>query len=60
MRSIPNTYMSIVIENIKTKKVIAHATLLVELKMARNLAKAAHVEDVVVLKSAQGNGFGKK
>ena len=60
MRSVPNTYMSIVIENIKTKKIIAHATLLVELKLARNLAVAAHIEDVVVHTDARGNGFGRK
>ena len=60
MRSVPNTYMSIVIENVKQKKIIAHATLLVELKLARGLAVAAHIEDVVVHSQARGHGFGKK
>jgi len=71
MRSIPNTYMSIskafhtptnnplVIEDLKQKKLVAHGSLLVELKLARNLSMAAHIEDVVVDSSTRGKGFGK-
>jgi len=32
---------------------VGHGTLLVELKMARNLSSAGHIEDIVVHKEAR-------
>jgi hypothetical protein len=43
-----------VIEDLKQKKLVGHATLLVELKLARDLAIAGHIEDVVIHNDARG------
>ena len=52
MRNIPNTYFSVVGEDILKKQILVHGTLLIELKLARGLNKAAHIEDIVVLEEA--------
>ena len=49
-----------VIEDVKTGRVVAAATLLLEYKFIHNAGKCGHVEDVVVDKNVRGRGLGKK
>ena len=60
MKALSSTYHTMVIEDTSTRKIIATATLLVELKFLRACGKAAHVEDVVVDASYRGRRLGQR
>jgi glucosamine-phosphate N-acetyltransferase len=53
-------YKTIVIENTKTKKIIATATLLIEDKFIHECGKIGHLEDVVVDRKYRNMSFGKQ
>ena len=55
-----NRELMFVIEDVKTGRVVAAATLLLEYKFIHNAGKCGHVEDVVVDKNVRGRGLGKK
>jgi len=48
-----------VIEDNKTNKIIASATLLIEYKLIHQCGKVGHIEDVVVDQNYRGKGLGK-
>jgi glucosamine-phosphate N-acetyltransferase len=53
------TYYVRVIEDTQTNRIVAAATLLVELKFLRNCGKCGHIEDVVVNSQVRGQNLGK-
>lgn len=53
-----DTYKIVVIEDLDKQKIIATATLVVELKFIRGCAKCGHVEDVVVDSTYRGLRLG--
>lgn len=59
LASRPSTYFCIVFEHVPTGKVIACATLIVELKFIRSAGKVGHIEDVVVDPAFKGRNFGR-
>lgn len=44
----------------ENEKIIASITLIIELKLIRNLGNVSHIEDVVVSKNYRNNGLAKK
>ena len=44
----------------KNERIIASVTLIIELKLIRNLGNVAHIEDVVVSKDYRNNGIAKE
>jgi len=59
MKSCPNTYYIIVVEDTHTGEVIGTATLLMEQKFIHDCAKRGRVEDVVVSDQHRGKQLGK-
>lgn len=59
MNSDPN-YRFLVAYSQELKKVVGTASLILEQKFIRNLAKVGHIEDVVVDSTARGKGVGKR
>lgn len=57
---VPQTYFTVVIEDTKKKKIIATATLIVEIKYTHGCSKVGHIEDVVVDESYRGYKLGKR
>ncbi|KAF9102553.1 Glucosamine-phosphate N-acetyltransferase-like protein [Mortierella sp. AM989] len=53
-----NVYHVVVIEELKTSRIVATGTLIVEQKFLRGCAKAGHIEDIVVHDSQRGKKFG--
>lgn len=52
-------YFVVVIVSKQTDELVATGTVFLEPKFLRNLATAAHIEDIAVDKSMQGKGLGK-
>ena len=52
-------YFVVVIVSKETDELVATGTVFLEPKFLRNLASAAHIEDIAVDKSMQGKGLGK-
>lgn len=52
-------YFVVVIVSKSSDKLVATGTVFLEPKFLRNLASAAHIEDISVDKSMQGKGLGK-
>jgi len=53
-----DTYASIVIEHVESKRVVASGTLIVERKFIHALGLCGHIEDIVVDKSQRGKRLG--
>ena len=56
----PSTYFIAVIEDISKSKIIAAATLIVELKFVHDCGKVGHIEDVVVNSDYRAKNLGKR
>ncbi|KAJ3366745.1 Glucosamine-phosphate N-acetyltransferase-like protein [Allomyces javanicus] len=52
-------YFTIVIEDLKTQRIAAAGTVLVERKFIRNLGLVGHIEDIVVHENYRGLQFGR-
>lgn len=50
----------VILVAVAANNIVGTASLVVEKKFIRNLAKAGHIEDVVVDSSTRGKGVGKK
>ncbi len=48
----------IVFEDLKTKKLLASGTIMMEHKFIRNCGIVGHIEDIVVSKDARGKNLG--
>lgn len=60
IEALPETYKIVVIEDVPKGKIIATATLVVEMKFIRNCSKCGHIEDVVVDSGYRGKHLGKR
>ncbi|KAL0483030.1 glucosamine-phosphate N-acetyltransferase [Acrasis kona] len=60
MKNTQNTYFTVVVEDLDKKKIIATASLIVELKFAHGCSKVGHIEDVVVDETYRGYKLGKR
>jgi len=58
MKACGDTYHVMVIEDTTKSKIIAAATLILEIKFIRNCGKIGHIEDVVVDKTYRGHNLG--
>jgi hypothetical protein len=56
----PQTYFTVVIEDTSKSKIIATATLIVEMKYTHGCSKVGHIEDVVVDETYRGYKLGKR
>jgi hypothetical protein len=56
----PQTYFTVVIEDTNKSKIIATATLIVEMKYTHGCSKVGHIEDVVVDETYRGYKLGKR
>tara|TARA_R110002050_G_scaffold98830_8_gene205261 strand:- start:3125 stop:3643 length:519 start_codon:yes stop_codon:yes gene_type:complete len=56
--SVPLSYYVVVVEEVRSRRVVATATLFLEMKFIRNLGLCGHIEDVVVCDSQRGKGLG--
>lgn len=56
-----NKYLvTIVIEDIKAKKLVGNGKIVIEPKFTRGLSMVAHIEDIVVSSEYNGKGLGKR
>ncbi|BBN15811.1 glucosamine-phosphate N-acetyltransferase [Marchantia polymorpha subsp. ruderalis] len=60
MRKLGDFHHVVVIEDVEKQAIVATATLLVELKLARNCGKVGHIEDVVVDQTVRGQRLGQR
>ncbi|KAG6541479.1 hypothetical protein Mapa_017153 [Marchantia paleacea] len=60
MRKLGDYQHVVVIEDVEKQAIVATATLLVELKLARNCGKVGHIEDVVVDQTVRGQRLGQR
>ncbi|KAJ9117866.1 hypothetical protein QFC20_000146 [Naganishia adeliensis] len=60
MLTCPGTYYVLVFEHVRTRRIIATATLFVERKFLRNAGLVGHIEDVSVDVSMRGKNLGKR
>jgi glucosamine-phosphate N-acetyltransferase len=60
MEKCPGTYYTLVIEDTSKQRIIAAATLFVEIKIMRSCGKVGHVEDVVVDSAYRGKDLGAR
>ena len=58
LKGLNDMYKIYVIEDVSKRKIVATATLLVELKFIRNCSKCGHIEDVVVDGEYRGQRLG--
>lgn len=58
LRSVPLTYFTLVVVNMRTDRIVATGSIYIERKFIRGLGAVAHVEDVVVDKSQQSKQLG--
>ncbi|KAG7580089.1 hypothetical protein FFLO_00060 [Filobasidium floriforme] len=59
MLASPETYFVLVFAHKETGKILASASLMVELKFLRDAGKVGHIEDVVVDPECKGQSLGK-
>ena len=55
-----HNYKIIVLEDVKTSKIIGAGSLFIEKKFIRNHGSAGHIEDIVVDKTYRGQNLGKR
>ena len=60
MQNTIGTYYTMVIEDVKEKRIVATATLVVEKKFLRECSSCGHIEDVVVNSEVRGQNLGKR
>lgn len=58
MKSIPNTYYTLVIVNKSTDTIVGVGCVFMERKFLRNLGRVGHIEDIAVDKNVQGAKLG--
>jgi len=57
--SVNKDHVVLVVENLKSQKIVASGTLLIERKFIHANGKVGHIEDIVVDKESRGNNLGK-
>lgn len=57
---VPQTYFTVVIEDVSKSKIIATSTLIVEMKFTHGCSRVGHIEDVVVDETYRGYKLGKR
>lgn len=60
MRSVPNTYYIVVIEDIASQQLVATGSVIIEFKFTRSCGKVGHIEDIVTTMQRRGQHLGKR